>query len=198
MKRSVAAAVLVVIALVMAQPLFAGSPVETILETIVEPALTNIQSTLSSMTTTLTSISSALSAAQSTLSGVDTKVGRTTRYVALARTFTTVENANNVMNLDVQAGLPFGHVNRYTVTMQLGGLGSAAPGVDSLRLIGQIMNDSGTSAIDGNIVAVDPSGTTMIVQQPYAAGRSFISVIRGADGLGPVVITVNAVIETNQ
>jgi hypothetical protein len=114
---------------------------------------------------------------------------------------TTANNGpGEVTNIDVAgaAALPFGKIKRYTVTLQTALLSTAPAGVDAIDVIVGVL--TGTTASDVRVIRQDPatasafpySGMTVL---PYTGTNSYIKVVRGADGLGPVEIRFNAYVE---
>jgi hypothetical protein len=114
---------------------------------------------------------------------------------------TTASNGpGQVINIDAAGGaaLPFGKIKRYTITLQTAQLSTAPAGVDKIAVFVGVL--AGTTATAIGVILQDPataspflhSGMTVL---PYAGTNSYIKVIRGADGLGPVEIQFNAYVE---
>jgi hypothetical protein len=116
---------------------------------------------------------------------------------------TTANNGpgGQTINIDATggaAGLPFGKIKRYTITIQTGLLSTAPAGVDKIDVIVGVL--TGTTATDVRVIRQDPATASPLpyagmTVPPYVGTNSYIKVIRGADGLGPVEIRFNAYVE---
>jgi hypothetical protein len=122
--------------------------------------------------------------------------------VAVQGTLSTTANngSGQRINIDVLGGaaLPFGKIKRYTVTLQTALLSTAPAGVDSIEVYVGVL--SGGATDDVRVVRQDPATASPfphpgIAIVPYTGSNSYIAVFRGADGLGPVDIKINAYIE---
>lgn len=104
------------------------------------------------------------------------------------------------INIDVLGGaaLPFGKVKRYTVTIQTALLATAPVGVDGVEVMVGVLK--GTSSYSVRVLRQDPATASPFPNPgftipPYTGTGSYIRVVRGADGLGPVEVSFNAYVE---
>lgn len=132
------------------------------------------------------------------LDSIEDKLDHSARVAVVTASFTTSPGATTIQNIDVAGSLLFGKIKRYTLTINPGTLVTAAPGADSIEVIVGVL-DAGT-AYDVMVFNQDTAtmsalpfpGTSV---PPYAGTNSFIRVVRGADGLGAVVVRINAYVE---
>jgi len=104
------------------------------------------------------------------------------------------------LNIDVVGGaaLPSGKVKRYTVTIQTALLSNAPPGVDGVEIMVGVLK--GPESFSVRVLRQDPATASPFPHPgftipPYVGTGSFIRVLRGADGLGPVQVSFNAWVE---
>jgi hypothetical protein len=113
---------------------------------------------------------------------------------AVRITMMTTAGTTTIRNLDVAAALPFDKIKRYSVS--LSPMVGIPAGVDRVRLVSGILNATNTSAVDIPVLDVDASTLSRgRVVAPYTGTNSFIRVQRGADGLGPIEVRLNAYVE---
>ena len=112
---------------------------------------------------------------------------------------TTASNgAGQGVNIDAVGTLPFGKIKRYTVTLQTALLSTAPAGVDRIEAYVGVLG--GASTYDVRVVRQDPATAAPFPHPgmtipPYTGSNSYITVFRGADGLGPVEVRFNAFVE---
>jgi hypothetical protein len=127
----------------------------------------------------------------------------TPRLVIVKGSLNTTANngpGGQVINIDGTGGatLPFDKIKRYTITLQTALLSTAPAGVDRIEVLVGVL--TGTTAAGVRVILQDPATASPfpnpgITVLPYAGTNSFIKVIRGVDGLGPVEIRFNAYVE---
>jgi hypothetical protein len=114
---------------------------------------------------------------------------------------TTASNAGkDGINFDVVGGdaLPFGKVKRYTVTIHTALLSTAPVGVDAVEVMVGVLK--GASSLSVRVLRQDPATASPLPHPgftipPYTGTGSYIRVVRGADGLGPMEVSFNAYVE---
>jgi len=112
---------------------------------------------------------------------------------------TTASNGQGQrINIDGLGGLPFGKVKRYTVTIQTALLSTAPGGIDSIEVYASVL--SGGAAYGVRVMRQDPATASTfpnpgLTIPPYTGTDSYITVFRGADGLGPIDVRFNAYVE---
>lgn len=134
------------------------------------------------------------------IAGVDGKVADSGRVRTVAIVIPTTESSSNVRNLDVAAANLGGwdKIRRYTVTIHWGSLRDAPAGVDSVVTRNCVTDNPVTFCTSLTVDNSDPAGSSGTMLDAYAGVNSFITVNRGADGLGPRDVLVNAYIEVEQ
>jgi hypothetical protein len=120
-------------------------------------------------------------------------------WVVVKGSLNTTENngvSGQGINIDGLAGsaLSIGKVKRYTVTIFTGGLYKAPAGMDRIDLYTGVLSGNTTYAVRllRQDLSTSYSGMTLPV---YVGTNSFFNICRGADGLGPVTVQFNAVVE---
>ena len=115
---------------------------------------------------------------------------------------TTASNGSGQgINIDVAGGrtdLPLGKVKRYTLTLHTALLSTAPAGVDRIEVHVGVLR--GVTAHDVRVLRQDPATASPfphpgITVLPYTGTNSYMTVFRGADGLGPVEVRFNAYVE---
>lgn len=132
------------------------------------------------------------------LDAIAERLDHSPRVAVVTARFTTSASATTIQNIDVAGSLPFDRIKRYTLTINAGSLVGAASGTDAIEVIVGVL-DEGT-AFDVMVFSQDPAtmspfpspGTSV---PPYAGTNSFVRVVRGADGLGPVDVRIAAYVE---
>lgn len=128
------------------------------------------------------------------IQAVEAQLDAVAQAVAVAETFTTQENAQTPFNLDLAADLPFAKVKRYTVSF------TAPPAMlnvagNSISVRTGVLQTGPLQTTDVAVFVGDEPGANAAAIGPYVGSNSFISVVRGNDGLGPLDVKVNAYIE---
>ena len=187
-RTSLVAFGVILAALVISPIAYAASPELQYLQNTIKPLLDSIESTVNGLSTTVnqilgnTNTTQAIVSAAPTLSVVHTKI-------------TTNPSSSSVYNLDFNA---FPHVGgpqrRYTVTIAFVST-PATPGVDSARLVVGAFDGVATN-YDVDVAAFDPGVQRSLVTSPYTGSNSFVTILRGADGSGPIDVVINAYIES--
>lgn len=125
------------------------------------------------------------------------------QLVVVKGSLTTTANngsAGQGVNSDVVGGpvLSLSKIKRYTVTLHTAALSTVPAGVDKVEVHVGVLQ--GTTSYDVRVLQQDPAtaspfpypGFTVL---PYTGTGSYIRVLRGADGLGPVEIRFVAFVE---
>lgn len=105
------------------------------------------------------------------------------------------------INIDVAGGrsdLPLSKVKRYTLTIHTALLSTAPAGLDRIEVHVGVLG--GATSYDVRVLRQDPATASPfphpgITVLPYTGTNSYITVFRGADGLGPVEVRFNAYVE---
>jgi hypothetical protein len=116
-------------------------------------------------------------------------------------TTTASNGAGQGINIDVVGGppdLPLSKVKRYTLTLHTALLSTAPVGIDRIEVHVGVLG--GATAYDVRVLRQDPATASPfphpgITVLPYTGTNSYITVFRGADGLGPVEVRFNAYVE---
>ncbi len=171
----------------------AGGPVLEYLQGVVKPLLDSIAARVVATNTAVTALTASVA-------GIDAKVEDAGRVRTVAVVIPTNENSSTGRNLDLAAGDLGGwdKIRRYTVSIHWGALAAAPPGVDAVFTNNCVTDDAITVCRQLAVDTSDPSGRSGVAVDPYAGVNSFVRVLRGADGLGPVDVYVNAYIEVEQ
>lgn len=131
-----------------------------------------------------------------------TQAASSPRAVAVTGSFTTTASngPGEGVNIDVVGGpsLPPGKIKRYTVTIQTALLSTAPPGVDGVEVMVGVLK--GSQSLSVRVLRQDPATASPFPHPgftipPYVGTGSYIRVLRGADGLGPVEVSFNAYVE---
>lgn len=125
------------------------------------------------------------------------KVDGLPQVFVVAKKFTTHENAQTAFNLDgavEPSPLPMTKLKRYTVSF------IAPPALlnfsgNSIKLYTGVLQMDPLLTSDVTVFSGDGPGESGAAVGPYVGSNSFLSVVRGNDGLGDVDVTVNAYIE---
>jgi hypothetical protein len=182
-------------ALVIAPVAYAASPELQYLQSTIKPLLDSIQSSVSGLGTAISGLSTTVNQILGNTNATQAIVSAGPKLGVVAAKITTNPSSTAVYNLDVNA-IPnvVGPMRRYTVTIDFLGTPSA-PGVDSARLLVGAFDGVNTS-YQLNVAAFDPHVQQTLIMGPYTGTDSFVSIIRGADGSGPIDVVINAYIES--
>jgi hypothetical protein len=107
---------------------------------------------------------------------------------------TTNPGTTTIRNIDAAGALPFTKVKRYSVV--LSPLVGFPAGVSRVEVLLGVLNEPATVATQATAFSRDAAVLSAgAVVPPYAGTNSFVRITRGADGLGPRTVQVNAYIE---
>jgi hypothetical protein len=151
---------------------------------------------IDAIATSLATLGGTLASADSKIDSIETTTAGTTRLVTVRTSFLTHASSANGVNLDVVGLLPYGRINRYTVSLYWGGLTALPPMTGQVAVINNVSGAGSALQLDPQIF--DPSGKRGVMVPPYTGTNSFIQVGRGPDGLGEIEVFVNAFIEVEQ
>ena len=173
-------------------PAFADPPIMEYLTGTIKPLLDTIFAGVGSLRT-------AMLQSLSDTGSIKSTVDKQPKLAVVTRKFTTMPSTLTPFNLDTNSA-PVGDfmkVKRYTVTVTiLGSLVGMPAATDTLRLHNCVLDISGPSCTSYTLAQTDPTVSRTITSGPYTGTNSFVQFERGADGLGPIDVLVNAYIES--
>ena len=173
-------------------PAFADPPIMEYLTGTIKPLLDTIFAGVGSLRTSMLQVLSDTGSIKST-------VDRQPKLAVVTRKFTTNPSTLTPFNLDLNSAPAgdFMKVKRYTVTVTiLGSLAGLPAATDTLRLHNCVLDTAGPSCTSYTLAQTDPTVSRTITSGPYTGTNSFVQFERGADGLGPIDVLVNAYIES--
>ncbi len=195
----IAVAVLLATSLV-ATPVAAapGGPVLHYLQSRIHPLLEATHNAVVGLQSALGSLPSSIAQLLTTTAEVDSVVVSQPRLHVVKTSLTTSPDGVAILNLD-QESLPVGpleKIKKYSVTLRVQADLSGVPaGVDRIQVVNGVFDGVATT-YDMTVAELDPTASGAVALLPYAGTNSFIRVSRGADGLGPFDVLVNAYIES--
>ena len=173
-------------------PAFADPPIMEYLTGTIKPLLDTIFAGVGSLRTSMLQVLSDTGAVRST-------VDRQPKLLIVSRKFTSMPSSITPFVLDgnsIPAG-DFMKVKRYTVSVVIvGSLVGLPAGTDTLRLENCVLDSALGTCLEATVAETDPAVSRKIISGPYAGTHSLVRFHRGADGLGPLDVLVNAYIET--
>ncbi len=171
-------------------------PVMAYLQGTVRPLLEATHTAVVALQGALGSLQSSLAQVLTATTDVQSVVASQPRLHVVKTRLTTYPDAIATLNLDVES-LPVGaftKIKKYSVTLKV--LAAGMPtGVDRVQVQNGVFDGVDTT-YDMTVAEFDPAVNSGVALPPYVGTNSFLHVYRGADGLGPIDVLVNAYVES--